>query len=196
MAGPSIIPDKILEDGDLIDCGAGVRLRTIHLPGHTLGSVGLFWEERGFLFSGDSIGGLHDGRGKIPIIFDLPSYKRSMKRIQEIPIRSILCAHDYRGICLPPASLRHGEEVVKFVHDSLEFAERLDDAIAKVSLYKSEKGFIELADEVVAQFPKEMGFKSFTKVERPFLSGQTIFFRLSQLNPHYRIDRFDKDKKA
>lgn len=43
-----------LEDGMRFDLG-GLTLRVIHIPGHTPGSVALFCEEEGWLFSGDSV---------------------------------------------------------------------------------------------------------------------------------------------
>jgi glyoxylase-like metal-dependent hydrolase (beta-lactamase superfamily II) len=183
MAGPVVASDRQLEGGDIIDGGPGVKLRVVYLPGHTLGSVGFFWEEEGILFSGDSVGGLHDAGagGKLPIVFDLMAYKKSLQRLQEMPIRSLLCAHRYRALHLPPAPVRQGPEVSQFVKDSLEFTERLDEAIQKVSSHSFEKSFMQLADEVVAQFPKEMGFKPLTQVERPHLSAQTIYFCLSQI---------------
>jgi glyoxylase-like metal-dependent hydrolase (beta-lactamase superfamily II) len=184
MAGPGGVADHPFGDGDIIEGGPGVKLRVVHLPGHTPGSVGFFWEEEDILFSGDSVGGLHDAGagGKLPVIFDLLAYKRSLQRLNEMPIRFLLCAHRYRAIRLPPAPVRRGREVIQFVQDSQEFAERLDEAITKVSSYQFEKSFRQLADEVVAQFPKEMGFKPMTQVERPHLSAQSIFFRLSQLS--------------
>jgi glyoxylase-like metal-dependent hydrolase (beta-lactamase superfamily II) len=184
MAGRGVVPDQQLGDGDMIDGGPGVKLRVVHLPGHTPGSVGFFWEEEDILFSGDSVGGLHDAGagGKLPVIFDLLAYKKSLQRLHEMPIRFLLCAHRYRAIRLPPAPVRRGREVSQFVQDSQEFAERLDEAITKVSSHQFEKSFMQLADEVVAQFPKEMGFKPMTQVERPHLSAQAIFFRLSQIS--------------
>ena len=184
MAGPGGVADRQFGDGDIIDGGLGVTLRVIHLPGHTLGSVGFFWEEESILFSGDSVGGLHDAGagGKLPVIFDLLAYKKSLQRLNEMAIRFLLCAHRYRAIRLPPAPVRQGREVNQFVQDSQEFAERLDEAITKVSSHQFEKSFMQLADEVVAQFPKEMGFKPMTQVERPHLSAQAIFFRLSQIS--------------
>lgn len=46
--------DTFLEDGDIIDTGS-VKLRVIHTPGHTLGHICLYCEERKALFTGDHI---------------------------------------------------------------------------------------------------------------------------------------------
>jgi glyoxylase-like metal-dependent hydrolase (beta-lactamase superfamily II) len=42
---------ETLSDGEIVDCGAR-RLKVIHLPGHTSGTVG-FYDDEGFLFGGD-----------------------------------------------------------------------------------------------------------------------------------------------
>src|SRR5579883_1617319 len=43
-------PDGTLADGDIVEV-EGVRLRVIHTPGHTPGSVSFYQEDAGFLFS-------------------------------------------------------------------------------------------------------------------------------------------------
>ncbi|MBI4584922.1 MAG: MBL fold metallo-hydrolase [Planctomycetes bacterium] len=45
--------DRFLEDGEVLNFGAGWSLKVIHTPGHTLGSVCLELGER--LFSGDTL---------------------------------------------------------------------------------------------------------------------------------------------
>jgi hydroxyacylglutathione hydrolase len=181
MAGPELSPDQLLEDNDLIDVGFDIKLKSIHLPGHSAGSIGFYWEKEGILFSGDAVAGLHIGGGKLPIILDLSSYKKSLKRLLEIPIRFLLCGHRYRGMRLPTASVRQGPEVGIFLRQSLELAERIDEAVINVSRSQYGKSFTQLVDEVIAQLPEEMGFMPITKVEMPFLTSQSIFFRLKEI---------------
>lgn len=45
---------RLLEGGEVIDLG-GRRLRVFHTPGHSPGGICLFEEERGILFSGDTV---------------------------------------------------------------------------------------------------------------------------------------------
>lgn len=44
---------ETLLDGEIVDCGAR-RLKVIHLPGHTSGTIG-FYDDEGFLFAGDHL---------------------------------------------------------------------------------------------------------------------------------------------
>lgn len=51
---PEISVDRALEDGDVIPLGeAGFRV--LHTPGHSLGSICLYEESEGVLFSGDTL---------------------------------------------------------------------------------------------------------------------------------------------
>lgn len=176
--GPEMVPDRLLEDGEIIDGRPGVTLKVIHLPGHTLGSVGFLWEEQNILFSGDAVSGLHSGDGNLPIIYDLQAYKKSVRLLQEMSIRSLYCSHRYRGIDLAPASMREGSEVNQFLQDSLEIAERLDEAIVRVFPYRHKKTFPQLVDDVIAQLPKKFNMLPMAQLSRPFLSVQCVYFQL------------------
>lgn len=75
---------RLLDDGDVIDLGDRT-FRVLHLPGHSPGSIGLFNEMDGTLFSGDAI---YDGE----LIDDLPdsdrhAYCTTMRRLLDLPIR-------------------------------------------------------------------------------------------------------------
>ncbi|HEY8836619.1 MAG TPA: MBL fold metallo-hydrolase [Dehalococcoidia bacterium] len=58
-------PDAALAEGDVVEAG-GVRLRVIHSPGHTAGSVSFYCEDAGALFSGDTLFQGSIGRTDLP----------------------------------------------------------------------------------------------------------------------------------
>lgn len=80
-----------LSDGDVIDLGDR-RLRVVHLPGHTPGSIALLDEELHWLYSGDVV---YDGelldelRGA-----DIPAYVGSMRRLLELDVALVHPGHD------------------------------------------------------------------------------------------------------
>jgi glyoxylase-like metal-dependent hydrolase (beta-lactamase superfamily II) len=187
MLGPEVIPDQELCDGDVIDAGKGIQLQAIHLPGHTLGSTGFFWEKEGILFAGDSLVGLHVEGGKLPVIFDLAAYMKSLQRLKQIPVRFLLASHHYRGTHLPPNPIRQESEVSQYLGECQEFAERLDAAVRKSLPYASERRFMEVADEVIVDLPIEMGFAPITQVQRPLYSTQTIFFAFYNLGQYRTV---------
>jgi glyoxylase-like metal-dependent hydrolase (beta-lactamase superfamily II) len=82
---------RILEEGDVVDIGDR-RFETLHVPGHSPGSIGLWEAERGVLFSGDAV---YDG----PLLdelpgSDIPAYVATMKRLRDLPIRVVHAGHD------------------------------------------------------------------------------------------------------
>jgi len=84
-------PTGLLEEGDRIDLGDTV-FTVLHLPGHSPGSIGLLEERTGILFSGDII---YDG----PLLDNIPGadrddYKKSMKRLLELPVSIVHAGHD------------------------------------------------------------------------------------------------------
>ncbi len=61
--GPPPAPDRILQDGDIIDIGK-LRMAVIHTPGHTQGGICLLVD--GVLFSGDTLFNFGIGRSDMP----------------------------------------------------------------------------------------------------------------------------------
>jgi hydroxyacylglutathione hydrolase len=83
---------KGIEEGAVVDAGSG-RLRVLHLPGHSEGSIGLWDEESRSLFVGDTVfadGGI--GR------FDLPSsdfdmLRSSIRRLSGLGVKDLYPGH-------------------------------------------------------------------------------------------------------
>jgi len=71
-------PERILVEGDIIEVGE-IKLRVIHTPGHTPGSICLLSESQDLVFTGDTL--FADGVGRT----DLPggSEKKLWQSIQE-----------------------------------------------------------------------------------------------------------------
>ncbi len=179
--GPQIPPDGELKDGDVIDGGGDIRLRVVHLPGHSYGSTGFFWEKEGVLLCGDALVGLNVEGGKIPVIIDLPEYMKSLRRVEELPVRLLLCSHHYRGVNLPPSPVREGAEVNRYLDECRQFAEKLEEAAAAEARHASEKSFAEAADDVIKRLPAKMGFPPVIQAEKPVWFAQAIFFALKRL---------------
>lgn len=80
-----------LVDGDVIDLGDR-RLRVIHAPGHTRGSILLYDEDLRWLYTGDV---LNDS----PVFdemtgADIPSYVESMRRMGDLDVAMVRPGHD------------------------------------------------------------------------------------------------------
>jgi glyoxylase-like metal-dependent hydrolase (beta-lactamase superfamily II) len=82
---------RMVVEGDVIDLGDRV-FEVLHLPGHSPGSIGLWEDTTGILFSGDAIydGPLLDGGGD----GDIPAYINTMRRLETLPARVVHAGHD------------------------------------------------------------------------------------------------------
>ncbi|KAL9961348.1 hypothetical protein ACROYT_G030266 [Oculina patagonica] len=74
-------PFKVLEEGDVFDLGDR-KLRVLHFPGHSRGSIGLIDEEARILFTGDT---MYDGYliDWLPYS-DITVYVQTCRRLQEL----------------------------------------------------------------------------------------------------------------
>lgn len=88
---PALRGATALHDGDLIDLGSRT-LRVLHLPGHTPGSISLFDDLDGSLFSGDVI---YEG----PLLDELhesnvDDYVESLLRLKLLPVTRVFPGHN------------------------------------------------------------------------------------------------------
>lgn len=82
---------RLVDDGDALDTGDR-HFEVVHLPGHSPGSIGLWEEATGTLFSGDAI---YDG----PLLDRLPesdidAYCTTMERLLTLPVTVVHGGHD------------------------------------------------------------------------------------------------------
>ncbi len=81
-----------VRDGDEIDVGG--KLRAVHVPGHTAGSVAWLWDEQSVLFSGDAV--MHALGLGLPFgMFtdDMDQAKRSIARLGQLSFENACFGH-------------------------------------------------------------------------------------------------------
>ncbi|HEX3930020.1 MAG TPA: MBL fold metallo-hydrolase [Nocardioides sp.] len=79
-----------LADGDVVDLGDR-RLRVLHLPGHTPGSINLYDADAGQLFTGDVL--YDDGLIDTCIGSDVDAYVASMRLLLDLPVERAFPGH-------------------------------------------------------------------------------------------------------
>jgi glyoxylase-like metal-dependent hydrolase (beta-lactamase superfamily II) len=180
--GPYAGVDKRLEDNDVIELGEGLDLKVIHLPGHTPGSIGYYWEEEGILFAGDAMQGVCGHDGGIPIIDDLAAYEKSLERVQQMPLKVLIHSHPFRGLTTPPAALIRNGEINQFLDECVAFTQMLWEAVKAVKPDLSKKPFLELYDQVALSLPKGVGFKPSGEMSGHFFSAATLLKCIKQVD--------------
>lgn len=81
LIGSNIVsppPDIVLQDGDEILFG-DLKIKVLHTPGHSPGSISLYLEEKGVIFTGDTLFAGSIGRTDIPGA----SYRKLISSIRE-----------------------------------------------------------------------------------------------------------------
>lgn len=84
------IPMSLIGEGDIVDLGDR-SFEVLHLPGHTPGSIGLWENATGTLFSGDAV---YDAQ----LLDELPGsdkeiYVKTMQRLLELPVNIVHGGH-------------------------------------------------------------------------------------------------------
>jgi hydroxyacylglutathione hydrolase len=87
---PDFEPDILLQEGDMKI--GDLTFQVIHTPGHTPGSVCLYWPEKKVLFTGDVV--FHQGVGRT----DLPGgkgedLKASIRKLSQLQVDHLLPGH-------------------------------------------------------------------------------------------------------
>jgi len=81
---------RLLRGGDVVDLGDR-HFEVMHLPGHSPGSIALWEEATGILFSGDVV---YDGELVDDAYHsDIDDYRESMERLRRIPVRVVHGGH-------------------------------------------------------------------------------------------------------
>lgn len=84
-------PTQILDEGDMIDLGDRA-FEVLHVPGHSPGSIALWDQRSGVLFSGDAV---YDG----PLLdeidtADVDAYIATMHRLRRLPVQIVHGGHN------------------------------------------------------------------------------------------------------
>ncbi len=129
-SGEPVGADVLLSEGDIVDLGAGLKLRVVHNPGHTPGCVSYFWEAEGLLLTGDAVQGVGSRPGAYPLYFDAPSYRRSLARLLQLDARMLCLGHAYLGGTLVNEPVKVGEDCRLFLEGAIQTADTIQKAAA------------------------------------------------------------------
>lgn len=90
LVGGSVKVDRLLADGEILDL-AGLPATVLHTPGHSQGSVSLWFPAEGVLIAGDAV----PRPGQMPIYDDVPAAVRSIASLWRLSgIQTLLSSWD------------------------------------------------------------------------------------------------------
>ena len=144
-AGRPTRVDVKLADGALIDLGKGIRLRVLHTPGHTRGSVCYYWEETGLIFAGDSIPGLSSRPGGLPLVCFPADMECAIDRLLSIDCYALALGHHYRTLTLPRDSIHFGPNAKAYLRECRKIADMVAASLRRTVSERPHAAFLEAA---------------------------------------------------
>jgi hydroxyacylglutathione hydrolase len=137
IVGGSVAVDRHLEDGELLELGEELESKVIHTPGHSKGSISLFFEKEKALFTGDAL----LPSGDLPIYENISSCIESIKRLKSIDGVEILLSSFE-----PP--IRGRENINKSIEKSISYLQRIHNSVLEAS--KVREDIMELCKLVIS----------------------------------------------
>jgi len=143
--GDPVKVDHAIQEGEIIDLGRGIELWVLACPGHTLGSVGFYWEREGLLITGDSVTGTGSRLGGLPLHYYPEEYERSLNRLARLDVNVLCTGHHYRSLSLGRESVKLGRNGKRFIEESLEVSRIIAGAMEETLVAWPEASFMDAA---------------------------------------------------
>ena len=172
--GPYAAVDSTFVDGDTVDLGGGCELKVVHLPGHSEGSVGFYWEKEGILLAGDALQGVHGHGGGLPILDDPAAFERSLERAQQMPLRIVVNSHPFPGLTTPASVILQDSGINKYLEECRKFMWMLRESAEGAAADLYAKPFLETYDEVIDVLPDGIGLNKWNHMHQQFFSPATL----------------------
>lgn len=140
LLGREVGVDRVLEDGDTVDLGRDVRLRVVHTPGHTPGSVCYWFEAAGLLITGDSIQARGSRPGGMPVLEQPGTYPDSLHKAEAIDAQALLMGHAFKGPNGDLGPVARGPRVAEVFRESVAVHEAWERAVREAAAAEPNAG--------------------------------------------------------
>ena len=138
LVGGSVPVERSLADGDVIELSDGHRLKVMHTPGHSAGSICILSGKERALFSADTV----PIPGEIPIYEDIIESVRSLERLKGLSgVDHLLAAWDQP---------RQGREVNETITNGLQTLQRIHTIVTGLAGEKAAGDPLELCRKALA----------------------------------------------
>jgi glyoxylase-like metal-dependent hydrolase (beta-lactamase superfamily II) len=129
----------VLSEGDVIDLGRDFKMKVLHTPGHSKGSISLLLEKDRALFTGDAV----PRKGDMPVYEDVGELVRSIRRLKRIKgIEAVFSSWD---------EPRTGKEAPQIMDESLEYLREIHEMVLKFHEQQGPMEPMELCKVIVAK---------------------------------------------
>lgn len=120
-------PDVVVKGGEVLDLG-GVKVRVVHTPGHTRGSVAYVVDGQEDVFVGDAVQ-IHGAANGFPGYEDPDAYRDSLLRIQQETPNRMFLGHPFRSAAgeAYPVELNR-EQSTRVLQEAIDIEARVREA--------------------------------------------------------------------
>jgi glyoxylase-like metal-dependent hydrolase (beta-lactamase superfamily II) len=117
LVGGSVRVTRELKEGNTVSWEKGKTIRVLETPGHSLGSISLFFEEEGSLFTGDAV----PASGTIPIYVNPGSSIQSIQKLKKVTGVRYLLSSWHEPIL--------GNQITTAMDEGIQYIEKIDGIV-------------------------------------------------------------------
>ena len=137
LVGGSIQVDGLLQDGDLLEIEEVMQCQVIHTPGHSAGSISLFFEDKKALFSGDAL----PVPGDLPVYDDIAASVASINKMRELRNIEILLSSW-------EAPIRGKDQIKQRIESGMSYLQKIHNIVLSTHEKNQQTG-MELCKQVI-----------------------------------------------
>jgi Zn-dependent hydrolases, including glyoxylases len=158
LVGGPVAIDEVLEEEDKIDLGNKMDLRVLHTPGHSKGSISLYFQADKVLISGDVV----------PVPGDMPIYDDPLLLIDSI--KKLMAIEEVSILLSSWDEPRMDSTIETIMLDGVSYIDCLHNAVLEVSKTKPSMPVEELCKRILETVKLPM-FMANPLVTRSFISS-------------------------
>jgi glyoxylase-like metal-dependent hydrolase (beta-lactamase superfamily II) len=117
LVGGSVRVTRELKEGNTVSWEKGKTIRVSETPGHSLGSISLFFEEEGSLFTGDAV----PASGTIPIYVNPETSIQSIQKLRKVSGVKYLLSSWHEPIL--------GDPITAAMDEGIRYIEKIDGIV-------------------------------------------------------------------
>lgn len=139
LVGGPVMVDRLLADGETVSLDETITCEVMHTPGHSRGSLALFFADEKAIITGDALPLPND----LPIYEDVVASVNSIKKLKKVKnIESLLSSWE--------APMHGDERIGKRIYDSILYLRRIHETVLKAKSH-GEEDLMDLCRYVVTE---------------------------------------------
>jgi glyoxylase-like metal-dependent hydrolase (beta-lactamase superfamily II) len=137
LVGGPVSVDRLLADGQILTLAEKMPCRVIHTPGHSPGSIALYFEKERLLFSGDAV----PLPGDLPIYENLADCVSSIHKLKNLGKVETLCSSWEDPV-------KGAETIARRCDQALAYLQKIHESVLRA---RKQEDLLELCRQVIGE---------------------------------------------